>query len=116
MKNRNKNISKSRLCYFRSVDYIFLASSLAIALGEELSSNDINILATFFAVLSDELALIGAVDVCNSGDSDDVFIAPVPDAAVTYSKSSKKTYPKKVCRKKIIRKKRIKKKKKLTNN
>ena len=50
---RNQNSSNSKLCAFSSLDYIVLASTLAVALGEELSSNDINILATFFAVLSD---------------------------------------------------------------
>ena len=44
---RNQNSSDSKLCDFSSLDFIILASTLAIALGEELSSNDINILATF---------------------------------------------------------------------
>ena len=46
----------SKLCCFSSLDYIVLASTLAVALGEELSTTDISILSTFFAVLSDELA------------------------------------------------------------
>jgi hypothetical protein len=66
--NRNTNIQTSKLCAFGSLDYIILASTLAVALGEELSSNDINILATFVAVLADELALIAAVEVCPSNN------------------------------------------------
>lgn len=83
----NKNTNKTpKLCSFSSVDFIVLASTLAIALGEELSSTDIEILASFFAVLSDELALIGAVDDCKSGDEDSsVFVAPVPAVAATSS-------------------------------
>ena len=80
---RNQNSSNSKLCAFSSLDYIVLASTLAVALGEELSSNDINILATFFAVLSDELALIAAVDVCSSSEEEETFTAPTPDVAVT---------------------------------
>ena len=75
---RNQNSSNSKLCAFSSLDYIVLASTLAVALGEELSSNDINILATFFAVLSDELALIAAVDVCSSSEEEETFTAPTP--------------------------------------
>ena len=70
---RNQNSSDSKLCDFSSLDFIILASTLAIALGEELSSNDINILATFFAVLSDELALIAAIDQCSSSDNIESF-------------------------------------------
>lgn len=80
----------SKLCYFSALDYIVLASTLAIALGEELSTNDINILSTFFAVLSDELALIGSVDACTTG-STDVFVPPVPDVAMTTSQDKVKT-------------------------
>lgn len=78
----NSNIQKSKLCCFSSTDYIVLASTLAIALGEELSQTDLNILSTFFAVLSDELALIATVQGCNTGD-EDVFVPPVPDVATT---------------------------------
>ncbi len=89
---RNSTNSCDKLCLFSSADYIVLASTLAIALGEELSNNDINILAGFFAVLSDELALISAVEGCNSDGDDSVFVAPTPDVAVTRSdyKSKKK--------------------------
>ena len=98
--NPSKNIQSknSKLCCFSSVDYIVLASTLAIALGEELSNTDIAILSTFFAVLSDELALIGSVNSCNSNNDDTVFVPPVPDVALTSSKKS-------------INKKNIKKKK-----
>ena len=37
----NQNTS-SKLCYFSAIDYIVLASTLAIALGEELSTTDIS--------------------------------------------------------------------------
>ena len=79
--NKNEQ-TQSKLCYFSSTDYIVLASTLAIALGEELSQTDLNILSTFFAVLSDELALIATVQGCNTGD-EDVFVPPVPDVATT---------------------------------
>lgn len=78
----NSDSQKSKLCCFSSTDYIILASTLAIALGEELSQTDLNILSTFFAVLSDELALIATVQGCNTGD-EDVFVPPVPDVATT---------------------------------
>lgn len=80
------NDLKSKLCCFSSTDYIVLASTLAIALGEELSENDLNILSTFFAVLSDELALIAAVQSCGSGNDNSIFVPPVPDVAMTSSK------------------------------
>ncbi len=97
---RNKNVSKSRLCNYSPLDYIFLASTLALALGEELSSNDINVLATFFAVLSDELALIASIEACNSNGEDDVFVPPVPDVALTKNNSRKRVYKRKVKKKK----------------
>ena len=109
--NRNTNIQTSKLCAFGSLDYIILASTLAVALGEELSSNDINILATFFAVLADELALIAAVEVCPSNnEGDETFVDPTPDVAITRNKVYKKTHAKNPYKKKII-KKRIKRKK-----
>lgn len=95
--NNKANTNKqSTLCSFSYVDYIVLASTLAIALGEELSSNDINILASFFAVLSDELALIAAVDACNSkNDNTSVFVPPIPDIATTSSRNISKNIKKK---------------------
>lgn len=95
--NTNSDTNKtSKLCAFSSVDYIVLASTLAVALGEELSGDDINILASFFAVLSDELALIAAIDACNSGDDDtSVFVAPIPDVAATSSHNVRKKIKKK---------------------
>ncbi|MGL5330815.1 MAG: hypothetical protein ACRDD7_16215 [Peptostreptococcaceae bacterium] len=101
----NNNQQNPRLCCFGYLDYIVLASTLAVALGEELNSTDLNILATFFAVLSDELALIGAVNSCptnNNGSGDDVFVAPVPDVAMTRSKKRTRV-------KKIVKKRRKKK-------
>mgnify|MGYP003370898694 FL=1 len=94
------------------LDYIILASTLAVALGEELSSDDIGILATFFAVLSDELALIEAVSDCSSSETDESFIAPTPDVAMTRSKTNKTVCKKNPYKKKIV-KKRIKRKKTL---
>ena len=104
---RNQNSSNSKLCAFSSLDYIVLASTLAVALGEELSSN-----ATFFAVLSDELALIAAVDVCSSSEEEETFTAPTPDVAVTRTKVNKTGCKNNPYKKKII-KKRIKRKKTL---
>lgn len=104
--NNNQSQPKSKLCCFGYVDYIVLASTLAVALGEELSLNDLNILSTFFAVLSDELALISSVESCNTNDSDDIFVPPVPDLAMTsLNKSSKnRTRIKKVIKRKVKKK------------
>lgn len=109
---QNQNSSTSKLCAFSSLDYIVLASTLAVALGEELSSNDINILSTFFAVLSDELALIAAVDACSSSEAEELFPAPTPDVAMTRTKISKTVCKNNPYKKKIV-KKRIKRKKTL---
>ena len=86
-KQSNSNNTHSKLCCFSSVDYIVLASTLAIALGEELSSSDLGILSTFFAVLSDELALIQSVNSCNNNNNDPIFTPPIADIAVTSSKN-----------------------------
>lgn len=92
--NNNSYQSKgSFLCNFGYVDYIVLASTISIALGEELSSNDLYILSSFFAVLSDELALIAAVEACpqnNNDNMNDEFVFVPPDVAVTCNKHSKK--------------------------
>lgn len=100
----NNTPPNPRLCCFGYLDYIILASTLAVALGEELNSTDLNILATFFAVLSDELALIGAINSCPSNSQnntgDDVFVPPVPDVAMT----RKKTKTKKIVKKRIKKK------------
>ena len=85
--SNSSNNTYSKLCCFSSVDYIVLASTLAIALGEELSSTDLGILSTFFAVLSDELALIQSVNNCNNNTNNPIFTPPVADVAVTSSKN-----------------------------
>lgn len=41
-------------------DLIALASSLSIFIGEQLSSNDLAILASFFSALGDNLGIISA--------------------------------------------------------
>lgn len=111
--NRNQETLESKLCCFGYVDYIVLASTLSVALAEELTVNDLNILAGFFAVLSDELALIASVESCPSGNDDD-FAAPAPAVAITSSdevvKKNPQNHKKKKTRiKKVIRKK-VKKK------
>lgn len=85
--NQSSN-NNSKLCCFSALDYIILASTLAIALGEELSTTDVAILSTFFAVLSDELALIGSIDTCNDNGDDDIFVPPIPDVALTSMKNN----------------------------
>lgn len=103
--NRSSNNKPSRLCCFGSLDYLIIASALAIAISEEVSDTDLSILSTFFAVLADELALIESLNDCNSGndnnDNDnEVFIAPIADAAgVAMTRSSKKIIKKKKKRK-----------------
>lgn len=67
--NRGNN-DKPKLCRFGYVDYIVLASSLAVAVAEEVDVTDLNILAGFFATFSDELALIASVKSGCPSDSD----------------------------------------------
>ncbi len=107
--NRSNN-DKSRLCRFGYVDYIVLASSLAIAVAEEVGPTDLSILASFFATFSDELALIAAVkEGCTpNSDSDSnpnneeiTFVPPIPATSGSRSKS------------KIKKRKKIKKYKKV---
>ncbi|MBS6508275.1 MAG: hypothetical protein KH369_08735 [Paraclostridium bifermentans] len=88
--NRSNN-DKSRLCRFGYVDYIVLASSLAIAVAEEVNATDLNILASFFATFSDELALIASVKQGCSSDSDSdndetTFVPPIPATSGSRSK------------------------------
>ncbi|MGX4598489.1 hypothetical protein [Faecalimicrobium sp. JNUCC 81] len=113
--NTNKTSPKSFLCNFGYVDYIVLASTISIALGEDLSSNDLNVLASFFAVLSDELALIAAVESCPSNSDDgnnDNFTFVPPDVARTSDNTNKNGSSKKrtVIKKKVIKRKRKKRK------
>lgn len=106
--NRNSNDKKSKLCCFGYLDYIVLASSLAIALAEELNDIDVTILAGFFATLSDELALISAVKQCDTNNGDDesddesIFVPPIP---VISSAAMTRTSKKVVKKKKKIKKK-----------
>ena len=87
--NISNNSNNSKLCCFSALDYMVLASTLAIALGEELSDTDISILSTFFAVLSDELALIESINDCKDNDDDEsIFAPPIPDVALTSSKNN----------------------------
>jgi hypothetical protein len=89
---RNRiNNDKSKLCCFGYVDYIVLASTLAISISEEVNTTDINILSDFFAVLADELALIGSVKSCpENSDEDSSFVAPVPAVSISRSNSKVK--------------------------
>ncbi|WP_373599635.1 hypothetical protein [Paraclostridium bifermentans] len=87
------NNKKSRLCYFGYVDYLVLASTLAVAISEEVSSTDLSILSTFFAVLSDELALIESVKDCSEStdsDNDDSFVFPTPVPSTSSSRNKPK--------------------------
>ena len=103
--------TSSKLCCFGYVDYIILASTLAIALGEELDNTDLSILSTFFAVLSDELALITSVNSCSNNTPDETFVAPVPDVAITGDYKNLNVHNKKNrTRVKKIIKKKVKKK------
>lgn len=87
----SSNKDTSKLCCFSYIDYIVLASALSVGLAEELSNTDLAILSTFFAVLSDELALITSVNGCNSGEENEVnFVPPVPDLAITKSRCEDK--------------------------
>lgn len=104
---RDSDNKKSYLCCFGYVDYIILASSLAVAISEEVSDIDLNILSTFFAVLADELALIVSIRTCPSDSNDEnseVFVAPVPAVtSVGETRVSKKIIKKKTKIKKKIK-------------
>ena len=109
---RNSSSKTSKLCAFGSLDYMILASTIAIALSEEFSSDEVSILASFFAVLSDELALIEAIEDCNSNAPDeDVFVAPIPSVATITLDEDNNTNLKNYSnqkKKRIIKKKRKK--------
>ena len=122
---RYKRISKSRLKKFGPGDYFLLASTLALALNEELDSDDFNLITAFVTILADELALIDSLNsfptsdgdsgsdddtnedvipaVEDSGVSDSEAISTIKDLvpAIKGIKSSRSVYRKKVHRKKI---------------
>ncbi len=113
---RNNNSTTSKLFSFGSLDYMILASTIAIALSEEFSSDEISVLASFFAILSDELALIEAIQDCNSNTPDeDTFIDPIPSVATTTLDDDNNTMIKNtnsnIKKKKIVKKKRKKRRK-----
>ena len=99
--NDNSTNQNSKLCYFSAFDYFVLSSTLAIALAEELSDTDIDILSTFLATLSDQLALIGDLNSC-------AFVPPIPantPSSRGYSNSSNlKRRSKKIVKRKIKKK------------
>ena len=76
--NEQNSCNCSKLCYFSAFDYFVLSSTLAIALAEELSDTDIDILSTFLATLSDQLALIGDLNSCAQGETENAFVPPIP--------------------------------------
>ena len=101
------------MCYFSSLDYIVLASTLAIALGEELSDVDLSILSTFLAVLSDQIALIASVNACSTDGEDAIFVPPIPAVPTTgggrssskrSSSSNSKKHSKKIVKRKVKKK------------
>ncbi|WP_412359512.1 hypothetical protein [Intestinibacter bartlettii] len=96
------------MCYFSAFDYFVLSSTLAIALAEELSDTDIDILSTFLATLSDQLALIGDLNSCAQGGTENAFVPPIPantPSSRGYSNSSNlKRRSKKIVKRKIKKK------------
>ena len=106
--NDNSNNQNSKLCYFSAFDYFVLSSTLAIALSEELSATDIDILSTFLATLSDQLALIGDLTSCEQGQTENAFVPPIP-ANTSSSRGYSTSSPSKKRSKKIVKRK-IKKK------
>ena len=106
--NNNDNNQNSKLCYFSAFDYFVLSSTLAIALAEELSDTDIDILSTFLATLSDQLALIGDLNSCAQGETENAFVPPIPantPSSRGYSNSSNlKRRSKKIVKRKIKKK------------
>ena len=106
--NDNSTNQNSKLCYFSAFDYFVLSSTLAIALSEELSATDIDILSTFLATLSDQLALIGDLTSCEQGQTENAFVPPIP-ANTSSSRGYSTSSPSKKRSKKIVKRK-IKKK------
>lgn len=106
--NDNSTNQNSKLCYFSAFDYFVLSSTLAIALAEELSDTDIDILSTFLATLSDQLALIGDLNSCAQGGTENAFVPPIPantPSSRGYSNSSNlKRRSKKIVKRKIKKK------------
>ena len=99
------NNNKSYLCSFGYLDYIVLASTLAIALAEELSEDDLDVLSAFFAVLADELALITSIQECSSGDeTQDTFIPPIAGGPGSRYGLKRKKKIRRIVKKKIKRK------------
>lgn len=99
------NNNKSYLCSFGYLDYIVLASTLAIALAEELSEDDLEVLSAFFAVLADELALITSIQECSSGDeTQDTFIPPIAAGSGSRYGLKRKKKIRRIVKKKIKRK------------
>lgn len=94
--------NKTRLCKFGYVDYIVLASTISIALGEEFDIQDLSILSSFFAVLSDELALIASVKGCPLEENLELIPPLDSHVAVTNMPNKKirnKSYKRKVYKK-----------------
>lgn len=106
--NDNSNNQNSKLCYFSAFDYFVLSSTLAIALAEELSDTDIDILSTFLATLSDQLALIASVNSCAQGGRENIFVPPIPAGTSSVGRCSASNNSKK--RSKKIVKRKVKKK------
>lgn len=99
------NNNKSYLCSFGYLDYIILASTLAIALAEELSEDDLDVLSAFFAVLADELALITSIQECSSEDeTQDTFIPPIAGGSGSRYGLKRKKKIRRIVKKKIKRK------------
>ncbi len=66
-KNTKKNVGLSRYTY---ADYVILSSTIAYAIGEELSDEDLALLIVFLSQVSADLALIRtkrAIEVSQSG-------------------------------------------------
>jgi hypothetical protein len=93
---RDNSTKKNILCGAGYVDYMLLASSISIALGEELSADDLDILSAFFAILADNLALISSMDgACSDDSSTQTPIPPAPPASPGSRKKVKKRIKKK---------------------
>ncbi|MCU9812871.1 hypothetical protein [Paraclostridium sp. AKS81] len=66
-KNTKKNVGLSRYTY---ADYVILSSTIAYAIGEELSDEDLALLIVFLSQVSADLALIRtkrAIELSQSG-------------------------------------------------
>lgn len=82
-KNTKKNVGLSRYTY---ADYVILSSTIAYAIGEELSDEDLALLIVFLSQVSADLALIRtkrAIDRAGANQAEESDVLDVLDVEDT---------------------------------